>query len=185
MTRPLPGMPLVALRLVVLLLAGLWPSAAEPYSRSTTDTGNALFWTEREVTLNLVLPCLPDACYEAAAIEAAQAWTDAGARFTFHTTTQFADPCNHNDGLNTVTPWSTNVVCLIRLASSLGRWLGSGLPAKSLRLMLFLIAAWFGGSMRVHGAAPSLTPIGSPSMNLAMSWVSPTRTSMGRSCRPL
>ena len=107
MTRPLPGVPLVALRLVVLLVAGLWPSAAEPYSRSTTDTGNALFWTEREATLNLVLPCLPDACYEAAAIEAAQAWTAAGARFTFHhTTTQFADPCDHNDGLNTVTPWS-------------------------------------------------------------------------------
>ena len=103
MTRPLPGVPLVALRLVGLLLAGLWPSAAEPYSRSTTDTGNALFWTEREATLNLVLPCLPDACYEAAAIEAAQAWTAAGARFTFHhTTTQFADPCDHNDGRNTV-----------------------------------------------------------------------------------
>ena len=108
MTRPLPGVPLVALRLVVLLLAGLWPSAAEPYSRTTTDTGNPVAWTEREVTLNLVLPCLPDACYEAAAIEAAQAWTAAGARFTFHTTTsQSADPCNHNDGLNTVTPWST------------------------------------------------------------------------------
>ena len=102
MTRPLPGVPLVALRLVVLLLAGLWPSAAEPYVRTTTDTGNAIFWTEREVTLNLVLPCLPDACYEAAAIEAAQAWTDAGARFTFHTTSQSADPCNHNDGRNTV-----------------------------------------------------------------------------------
>ena len=103
MTRPLLGVPLVALRLVLLLLAGLWPSAAEPYSRTTTDTGNALFWTEREVTLNLVLPCLPDACYEAAAIEAAQAWTAAGARFTFHTTiSPLADPCNHNDGRNTV-----------------------------------------------------------------------------------
>ena len=120
MTRPLPGVSLVALRLVVLLLAGLWPSAAEPYSRTTTDTGNALFWTEREVTLNLILPCFPDACYEAAAIEAAQAWTAAGARFTFHTTTsQLADPCGHNDGLNTVTPWSTNAACLIRLASPL------------------------------------------------------------------
>ena len=102
MTRPLPGVSLVALRLVVLLLAGLWPSAAEPYSRLTTSAGNAYFWTEREVTLNLVLPCPPDACYEAAAIEAAQAWTDAGARFTFHTTSQLADPCDLGDGLNTV-----------------------------------------------------------------------------------
>ena len=109
MTRPLPGVPLVALRLVVLLLAGLWPSAAEPYSRTTTDTGNALFWTEREVTLNLVLPCLPDACYEAAAIEAAQAWTAAGARFTFHTTTSpLAGPCHDRDGRNTVSASSTN-----------------------------------------------------------------------------
>ncbi len=106
MTRPLPGVPLVALRLVVLLLAGLWPSAAEPYVQ-TTYMGTPLAWAEREVTLNLVLPCLSDACYEAVAIEAAQAWTDAGARFTFHTTTQLADPCDRNDGLNTVTPWST------------------------------------------------------------------------------
>ena len=106
MTRPLPGVPLVALRLVVLLLAGLWPSAAEPYVQSTY-MGTPLAWADPEVTLNLVLPCLPDACYEAVAIEAAQAWTDAGARFTFHTTTQLADPCDRNDGLNTVTPWST------------------------------------------------------------------------------
>ena len=107
MTRPLPGVSLVALRLVVLLLAGLWPSAAEPYSRSTTDTGNALFWADPEVTLNLILPCPPDACYEAAAIEAAQAWTAAGARFTFHTTSQSADPCDRHDGLNTVSFSST------------------------------------------------------------------------------
>ena len=100
MTRPLPGVPLVALRLVVLLLAGLWPSAAEPYVQSTY-MGTPLAWAEREVTLNLVLPCLSDACYEAVAIEAAQAWTDAGARFTFHTTTQLADPCDLYDGLNT------------------------------------------------------------------------------------
>ena len=102
MTRPLPGVPLVALRLVLLLLAGLWPSAAEPYVQ-TTYMGTPLAWADPEVTLNLVLPCLPDACYEAAAIEAAQAWTAAGARFTFHTTTsQLADPCDHNDGRNTV-----------------------------------------------------------------------------------
>ena len=102
MTRPLPGVPLVALRLVVLLLAGLWPSAAEPYVQ-TTYMGTPLAWADPEVTLNLVLPCLPDACYEAAAIEAAQAWTAAGARFTFHhTTSQLADPCDHNDGRNTV-----------------------------------------------------------------------------------
>ena len=101
-TRPLPGVPLVALRLVGLLLAGLWPSAAEPYVQ-TTYMGTPLAWADPEVTLNLVLPCLPDACYEAAAIEAAQAWTDAGARFTFHhTTSQLADPCDHNDGRNTV-----------------------------------------------------------------------------------
>ena len=84
----------------MLLLAGLWPSAAEPYVQSTY-MGTPLAWAEREVTLNLVLPCLSDACYEAVAIEAAQAWTDAGARFTFHTTTQLADPCDLYDGLNT------------------------------------------------------------------------------------
>ena len=128
MTRPLPGVPLVALRLVGLLLAGLWPSAAEPYSRTTTSTGNALFWTEREVTLNLILPCLPDACYEAAAIEVAQAWTDAGARFTFRTTTQFADPCNHNDGLNSHT-------LVHRMWYALSAWRrrcdgGAGLPYR-------------------------------------------------------
>ena len=102
MTRPLLGVPLVVLRLVLLLLAGLWPSAGEPYVQ-TTYMGTPLAWADPEVTLNLVLPCLPEACYEAAAIEAAQAWTYAGARFTFHhTTSQLADPCDHNDGRNTV-----------------------------------------------------------------------------------
>ena len=184
MTRPLLGVPLVALRLVVLLLAGLWPSAAEPYVQQTY-MGTPLAWAEREVTLNLVLPCLPDACYEAAAIEAAQAWTDAGARFTFHTTSQLADPCDHNDGLNTVTPWSTECGMPYppgTLAATLQRFRITG---EIIEADVVFNSGVDWGIYEGPQRAASLTPIGSPSMNLAMSWVSPTRTSMGRSCRPL
>ncbi len=108
MTRPLPGVPLVALRLVGLLLAGLWPSAAEPYVQQTY-MGTPLAWADPEVTLTLGLLCSPgpDPCYNAAVVAAAADWNAAGAQFTFHTTSYLADPCAHGDGRNTVSFSST------------------------------------------------------------------------------
>ncbi len=98
MTRRRLGGPLV-----MLLLVGLWPSAGAPYSRLTTSTGHPLVWTEREVPLDLVLPCLPDACYEAAAIAAAAAWSAAGGlAFPIPPTPPAVDPCGPPDGRNTV-----------------------------------------------------------------------------------
>ena len=102
-TRPLPGVPLVALRLVGLLLAGLWPSAAEPYVQQTY-MGTPLAWADPEVTLTLGLLCIPgpDPCYHAAVVAAAANWNAAGAQFTFQTTSYLADPCAHGDRRNTV-----------------------------------------------------------------------------------
>ena len=107
-TRPLPGVPLVALRLVGLLLAGLWPSAAEPYVQQTY-MGTPLAWADPEATLTLGLLCIPgpDPCYHAEVVAAAADWNAVGARFTFHTTSYLADPCAHGDRRNTVSFSST------------------------------------------------------------------------------
>ena len=107
-TRTLPGVPLVALRLVGLLLAGLWPSAAEPYVQQTY-MGTPLAWADPEATLTLGLLCSPgpDPCYHAAVVAAAADWNAVGAQFTFHTTSYLADPCAHGDRRNTVSFSST------------------------------------------------------------------------------
>ena len=183
-------MPLVALRLVVLLLAGLWPSAAEPYVQQTY-MGTPLAWADPEVTLTLGLLCIPgpDPCYHAEVVAAAADWNAVGARFTFHTTSYLADPCAHGDRRNTVSFSSTQ--CGMDFPPDvLAVTITSFFPqVKSLRLMLCLISArmltFLGLPMRVHGAPPSLISLGSRCMNSGMSSASTTRTSMGRSCRPL
>ncbi len=108
MTRMTLVMPLVALRLVVLLLAGLWPSAGEPYVQQTY-MGAPLAWADPEVTLTMGLLCIPgpDPCYNAEVVAAAADWNATGARFTFHTTSDIADPCAHGDRRNTVSFSST------------------------------------------------------------------------------
>ena len=73
------------------LLILVWISLSFAWVRTTNESGNPLYWAERQVTLTLGLGCPSNPadieawgpCWNDVARHAAQAWNQAGARFQF------------------------------------------------------------------------------------------------------
>ena len=100
------------------LLAGvlilIWIGLSFAYVRTINESGNPVYWVERQVTLTLGLGCPSNPadiqvwgpCWNDVARHAAQAWNQAGARFEFRFqrgTTASPVSCTSADGRNVVT----------------------------------------------------------------------------------
>jgi len=123
----------------VLLLLGVLVTASvrflpegAAFVRTTFSNGAAVFWPEARTTLNLQLGCpaTPLAnfgpCWDDVAADALTRWNGAAARFRFsrQSSPAPADPCAHQDGVNTAA--FTSTICGMAFGSALAVTISRG-----------------------------------------------------------